>query len=277
MDEVIKIYDPKIRQIFGETNAEKKKPAKKLSSGGSHSENSAISGKSDSHSENSKWKFWFDGKTMMDIIEEHEAGLKQLDHKHPWVYILRNWAATALVVALFISFGIWGLNIHTERKAVAYAEAAVAVNEAEHRAYLNQVEADRKAQAESLENVMQHNAQVKAKLGYGSRNWIEKYHYGDNDFMTLYQCVDNRLKNSMYEGMTIDEIVMQEGQFISCYESNPVQDYYYNLAMKSERAKQSAVSQPVGSDYVYAVYTPHGIYLTNDPKSPEYTWWHYSE
>jgi hypothetical protein len=81
----------------------------------------------------------------------------------------------------------------------------------------------------------------------------------------------------MYAGMSIEDIVYQDGQFISSYDTNPVQDYYFNLAMKSERAKQNQVSEPVGSDFVYAIYTPHGIFLANDPKAPAYTWWHYSE
>ena len=95
--------------------------------------------------------------------------------------------------------------------------------------------------------------------------------------MTLYQCLDNRMKNSMYMGMTIDEIAFQEGQFIASYDTNPVQDYYFNLAMKSERLKNDRVSDPVGTDYVYTIYTEHGLYLANDPKAPAYTWWHYAE
>ena len=233
--------------------------------------------KKPSHVKESKWKFFLDGNMWKEVIHENAQREEALNQKHPWVEILYRWTIALCVVMLFVSFIFWGISIYTERTAQAYAASEVEKKEAEHQAFLAQMEADKIAEQESIENVMKSNAQAKARLGYGSRNFIEKYHYGDADFMTLYQCVDNRLKNSMYTGMTIEDIVYQDGQFISSYSTNPVQDYYFNLAMKSERAKQNQVSEPVGCDFVYAIYTPHGIFLANDPKAPAYTWWHYSE
>lgn len=233
----------------------------------------------------SKWKkicnYLCDGKTWKKVFEEHGKRERDLEQKYPWFEILHRWVIALCVFGLFISFIIWGISIYTERTAQAYADSIAAQKDAEHQAYIAQQEADRLAAEQSLENLMKSNAQVKAKLGYGSRNFIEKYNYGDADFMTLYQCVDNRLKNKMYLGMSIDEIVFKEGQFIASYDTNPVQDYYFNLAMKSERLKNDREAQslpePVGSDYVYAIYTQHGIYLANDPNAPAYTWWRYSE
>ncbi len=225
----------------------------------------------------SKWKFFCDWTLWKKVLDQKEEEVRVLHTKYPWFPIMVNWVIAVLIVVLFIGFIIWGIDIRTERTAVAYAEAVAAEKDAEHQAFLAQMEADRKAEQESLENLMKANAQVKAKLGYGSRNFIDKYHYGDADFMTLYQCVDNRLKNKMYTGMTMEEIVFQDGQFIAAYDSNPVQNYYYNLALKSEQLKQNQTSEPVGSDFVYTIYTEHGIYLANDPKAPAYTWWHYSE
>ena len=275
MDETVKIYTP-IKHFdnldgFGmEKKEEKSEPKPKLDlhkSNGKHSDPN-----------NSKWKFiWFDKETLKQTINEKAAEVHELEKKYPWYDILYNWVCALLVVVLFVSFGIWGVDIHTKRTAQAYADSVAAQKDAEHQAFIAQQEADKLAAEQSLENIMKANAQVKAKLAYGSRNFIEKYNYSDADFMTLYQCIDNRLKNSMYTGMTIDEIAFQEGQFIASFDTNPVQDYYFNLAMKSERLKQAQVSEPVGTDYVYTIYTPHGIFLANDPKAPAYTWWRYSE
>ena len=226
---------------------------------------------------NSKWKYFFDWKLWKEVFDEGDNERRELNAKYPWFPIMYNWLIVVIVLVLFVSFGIWSIDIHTEKTAIAYATAVAEQKDAEHQAFIAQQEADRKAAEESLENLMKTNAQVKAKLGYGSRNFIDKYHYGDSDIMTLYQCLDNRMNNSMYTGMTIDEIAFQEGQFIASYDTNPVQDYYFNLAMKSERLKNDRVSDPVGTDYVYTIYTEHGLYLANDPKAPAYTWWHYSE
>ena len=271
MDEAVRIYNPvshhdnKIHyeKPFVEPEEKKVKLMRKQSKHASKKD--------------SKWKFWFDLNTMKEVVNEQSKRTNELAQKYSIHVIGYRWFMALAVIALFISFGIWGIDIHTEH-AVAYAEAAVTEKkDAEHQAFVAQQEADKEAQKTAIETVMKKNAQAKARLGYGSRNFKETYNYSDADFLTLYQCVDNRLKNGMYTGMSIEKIVFQDGQFIASYETNPVEDYYYNLAMKSERAKLDRVSQPVGIDYVYAVYTPHGIFLTNDPKSPEYTWWHYSE
>lgn len=226
---------------------------------------------------NSKWKFFFDAKVWKDVFKDEAKRVCELNQKHPWYEILHNWITAICVFLLFVSFGVWGLNIYTERAAQAYAASEVQKKEDEHQAFLAQMEADKIAEQESIENVMKNLAMLEAKIGYGSRNFIEKYNYGDADFETLFQCFKNRMKNPMYAGMTAEEIAFQEGQFVGAYDTNPVQDYYFNLAMRFEQANLNRVSEPVGSDYVYAVYTPHGIYLTNDLKAPEYTWWHYSE
>lgn len=266
MDETMKIYEPRtlvVDELKRFDEELKARTAKEV--------------KVPSHIKESKWKFFFDWNVWKDVFHENAEREQELDKKHPWVEILHRWITVLCLVLLCIAFVIWGINVYTERTAQAYAASEVEKKEAEHQAFLAQMEADKIAEQESIENVMKSNAQAKAKLAYGSRNFVEKYNYGDSDFRTLYQCVDNRLKNKMYAGMTIEEIVFQEGQFISSYDTNPVQDYYFNLAMKSEQAKLNQVSEPVGSDYVYAIYTPHGIYLANDPKAPAYTWWRYSE
>lgn len=268
MDETIKIYNPMKRFATPPISA---KPVM--------AEITKVEKKEHSHLKKteSKWKYFFDPDLWNDVLERDSRKRRELHAKYPWAPIMFNWIMVVLVILLFVSFVIWGVNIHTERTAIAYAEVVAAEKDAEHQAFLAQQEADRKAAEESLENLMKTNAQVKAKLGYGSRNFIDKYHYGDSDIMTLYQCLDNRMKNSMYTGMTIDEIAFQDGQFIASYSTNPVQDYYFNLAMKSERLKNDRVSDPVGTDYVYTIYTEHGLYLANDPKAPAYTWWHYAE
>ena len=168
-------------------------------------------------------------------------------------WIINNWSLIITVVAVVVYFLLNG-----KRSVVEFLLQAVVMAE---------------------KDLGSGTGKIKLSVVYG--NFIEKYNYSDADFMTLYQCVDNRLKNKMYFGMTIDEIVFKEGQFIASYDTNPVQDYYFNLAMKSERLKNDremqGLPEPVGSDYVYTIYTQHGIYLANDPNAPAYTWWRYSE
>lgn len=229
----------------------------------------------------SKWKYFFDWKVWKEVIHENAEREQALDKKHPWVEILHRWVTLLCCVLLAMALGLWAINTYAEHTAEEYGKTVADQKDQEHQAYIDQQEADKKAAEESLEKLMIANATVKAKCGYGSRNFKEKYNYGDADFQTLYQCIDNRMKNGMYAGMTIEEIVFQEGQFIASYDTNPPDKYYFDLAMKSERLKHerevNGLPEPVGSDYVYAIYTPHGIFLANDPDAPAYTYWHYSE
>lgn len=281
MDETIRIYNP--ARFIGEALPVSGKPVTASYVKAEDQEQPKKTREKRSHlkQKESKWKFFCDKVVWKDVLESKQGEIRELQQKYTWFPIMYNWLVVMVVAALFVSFGIWSINIRTERTAVAYAKVVAEQKDAEHQAYIAQLEADRRAAEESIENQQKKNSTVKSKLGYGSHNFKDNKNYSESDFMTLYQCLDNRLKNAMYAGMTIEEIAFQEGQFIASYDTNPVQDWYYNLAMKSEKLKYEREAEgrpePIGSDYVYTIYTDHGLYLANDPNAPAYTWWHYSE
>lgn len=233
----------------------------------------------------SKWKrffdYLFDGKTWKNVFEVNGKREYELEQKYPWFELLHKYITVLCAIILSIALVFWGIQSYANHVADNREIEVTEQKDKEHQDYIDQQEADRRAAEESREQLMKVAARIKAKVGFGSRNFIDVYNYGDADFMTLYQCMDNRRKNPMYVNMTIEEMFFTEGQFIAAYDTNPVQDYYFNLAMKSERLKYERESKglpdPVGSDYIYTIYTPHGIFLANDPKAPAYTWWRYSE
>lgn len=270
MDETMKIYMPR-----------KQLPIM------SHEEASAAIAKKVKHvtDHKSKWKrfcdYIFDSETWKSVLRENAEQERELDQKYPWFELLHKYITVLCAIILSIALIFWGIASYANHVAENRGNEVAEQKDKEHQAYIDQQEADRQAAEQTLEKQMQKNATVKAKGAYGSHAFKENRNYGEADFMTFFQCVDNRLKNLMYAGMTIEQIVFQEGQFLSSYETNPLQDYYYNLAMKSERLKHERevnnLPEPVGSDYVYLVYTDHGLYLTNDPNAPSYLWWRYSE
>lgn len=233
----------------------------------------------------SKWKrfcdYFFDGETWMSVLRKNAEQERELDQKYPWFELLHKYITVLCAIVLSIALVFWGIQSYANHVADNREIEVTEQKDKEHQDYIDQQEADRRAAEESREQLMKVAARIKAKVGFGSRNFIDVYNYGDADFMTLYQCMDNRRKNPMYANMTVEEMFFTEGQFIAAYDTNPVQDYYFNLAMKSEQLKYERESkelpEPVGSDYIYTIYTPHGIYLANDPKAPAYTWWRYSE
>ena len=80
------------------------------------------------------WAYVTDWRVWKAVFEDQAHTTRELGKKYPWFPIMYNWLIVVLIVALFASFGIWGINIHTEKTAVAYAEAVAEQKDAEHRA-----------------------------------------------------------------------------------------------------------------------------------------------
>ena len=99
-----------------------------------------------------------------------------------------------------------------------------------------------------------------AKAFWGIRNFVEKYHYSENDFRTYARCMFNRADAG--SGRLV-EVIAQEGQFLAFSDSNPVLDEYYELALKLVREWHEEETKPIDSSYQFAELTPRGIFLTN--------------
>ena len=105
MDEAIKIYSPvshhnnKIHyeKPFVEPEEKKVKHVKKSSKHTAQKE--------------SKWKFWFDLNTLKEVVSEQSKRTNELAQKYSIHVIGYRWFSVLAVIALFVSFGIWGINI----------------------------------------------------------------------------------------------------------------------------------------------------------------------
>jgi hypothetical protein len=213
---------------------------------------------------------------MKKVLDEQDAKSRELSKRYPMVNTICNFIYIICILIIGIYYIGCEYNSYIDKVSNERTEAALMEYKAEQEA-IRQAEIAAQIEAENtIQKQMEHNAQIKAKIAYGSRNFIEKYKYGDDDFMTLYQCIDNRLQHRNYPN-TVDEIADMPNQWVGYAPENPVLDYYYRLAMKSEENKLKQTSSPVDSNKVYIVYTQFGMFLTEDPNSPAYTWWRYSE
>lgn len=210
------------------------------------------------------------------ILDEQDKATRELTKKYPIVPKVYNFIYLICIIIIGIYCAGCGYVSHVNNIAEQRAEVVLASYQAEQEAIRQSEIAAQLAAENSVKKQMEHNAQIKAKIAYGSRNFREKYNYSDADFMTLYQCIDNRLQHRNYPD-TVDEIADMPNQWVGYAPENPVLDYYYKLAIKSEENKLNQTSSPVDSNKIYIVYTEHGMYLTDDPNAPGYTWWRYSE
>lgn len=263
MDESIRIYSPVTQidrarmiadnSIFGLTQAKFDLPA------------------SDKQKKQSPWRRKSNMEILKDVFDEREAEIHALYQKYPWADILRNWIITLLIIALFASFVIWGLNIRTERIAADMTAVEVARVNAEHEAKEQARIQELAAMEQTQEAIMKKNAKIKAQVFYGSRNFEEKYGYTKADFLTLGTCMDNRCE---FYGLDLETVAKKESWWVGYYESNPVIDKYYQWALESEKERVEQDTKTIGTDYIYTNYTERGLYLSKEFNSDaQYTWW----
>ena len=199
-------------------------------------------------------------ESLQGVLEERRKKEADMNFRHPWFNLMYNWVIVVLVVALFASFWWWGARIRKDNREASIRATAYAEFQAEQDAKEEEARQAVLAAQKSEEAIMKKNAELKAKVLYGARNFEEKYGYTKADFLTLCQCIDNR---TAFYGMTVEEVVEQPEQWVGYYATNPVVDKYYKIALESEQAKQNRETKPTSADYVYAYYTDRGIYLSN--------------
>ena len=199
-------------------------------------------------------------ESLQEVLEERRKKEADMNFRHPWFNLMYNWIVIVAVVALFASFWWWGAKIKKDNREASIRATAYAEFQAEQDAKEEEQRLATLAAQQSEEAIMKKNAEQKAKVLYGARNFEEKYGYTKADFLTLCQCIDNR---TAFYGMTVEEVVTQPEQWVGYYDSNPVVDKYYKIALESEQEKAKQETRPTSADYVYAYYTDRGIYLSN--------------
>ena len=210
-----------------------------------------------------------DFATAKEVLAEYEDREHLLNWRYPWFNLYFNWVYALLLVGLFISFGIWGMDVHIQRKSETMAATALASYQAEEQARADEIAHQKELYAQSEEAVTKKMAESLAKLFYGADRFKDKYHYSDADFKTLARCVFNRVESPQYSD-DIYEVIDQKDQWVGYYSTNPVLDEYFNLALTTIREWRSETVKPVSVDYLWAELTPNGIYLKNDFRADGY-------
>lgn len=197
---------------------------------------------------------------LMEFFAEAREEEKLLTWRYPWYNIMYNWIVAVCLVAILISFIIWGLNVRTQRIADEMTATAMASWQADLDAKETAAAEELAAIQASQEYVMQKEATAVAKAFYGIRLFVEKYHYTENDLATYARCMFNRADN----GGDLIAVVSAKDQFVGYSDSNTVLTDNYNLALRLVREWHSEDTKPCDVSYQFAELTPDGIYLKND-------------
>lgn len=208
--------------------------------------------------------------TMQKILEEQDAREKLLMWKHPWVNVFYNYLVAALLIALSVSLYGWALDVWTQHRADAQTEAVLAAYQAEQQAAEDARLQELAAIQASEEAVIEREATAIAKAFYGIKNFVEKYHYTDEDLITYARCIFNRVDAS--KGInSVDVILSTPDQFLAYAENNPVLTEFYQIAHEAVTEWHNETVKPCDLSYRYAELTENGIYLSNEFNADGYS------
>ena len=208
---------------------------------------------------------------LQEIFEERAAQEALLRWKHKWADIFYNWVITCVVVAMFFSFGQWGMDIHNRNTFAAGQQDALATIAAGQAAQQEaEAEAEKKRQEEDAALQIQE-AQALARMLFGVRNFTAKYHYSTEDLITYAYCPVNR---ALATGKTIMEVLREKDQFLAYSEHNDLDTELSNLMLQFVADLHAGRLKQCDTKFRYAVFTDMGIFLVDDPNKPVPERWH---
>lgn len=200
---------------------------------------------------------------LREIFEEQREHEEELMFRNPSVPFWYNWLIAGLIVALFVSFAIWGIDIHTRKTAEQMTATALASWQNE------QIVQDESARS-SQEYVINAEATAMAKAFYGIDRFVEKYHYTEDDLITYARCMFNRAENA-----DLVSVIARPEQFTGYSDGNQVIASYKQLAEKLIREWHEETVRPCDTAYIFAELTPDGIFLKKDLHADGYARrWH---
>ena len=200
---------------------------------------------------------------LREIFREQKEQEEVLMFRNPSFSFWYNWIIAVTVLALFVSFGIWGIDIHTQRTAEKMTATALASWQSE------QIVQDESA-VSSQEYVIEQESIAMAKAFYGVDRFIEKYHYTEDDLVTYARCMFNRAENA-----DLVSVIARPNQFTGYSDGNQVIADYKQLAERLVREWHEETVRPCDTAYIFAELTPDGIFLKKDLHADGYARrWH---
>ena len=200
---------------------------------------------------------------LREIFREQREQEEVLMFRNPSFPFWYNWIIAVTVLALFVSFAIWGIDIHTQKTAEKMTATALASWQSE------QIVQDESA-ATSQEYVIEQESIAMAKAFYGIDRFIEKYHYDESDLVTYARCMFNRAENA-----DLVSVIARPEQFTGYSDGNQVIAQYKQLAERLIREWHEETVRPCDTAYIFAELTPDGIFLKKDLHADGYARrWH---
>lgn len=201
--------------------------------------------------------------TLQEVFAEQRERESILMFRHNWVALFYNWLIAVVAVALLLALGSWAVTLRQERRDDAIRAEARATWEAEQQAAEDARAAELAQAAASEDAVIDRESDAVAKMFFGIRLFIDKYHYTEKDLETYARCAFNR-RDAGNGKTSLEAIIAQPDQFVGYADNNPVLKEYRDLAYKFVTEYHNETVKPCDSSFQWAELREDGIWLKNN-------------
>lgn len=212
-----------------------------------------------------------------NIVKAQENETKQLAENHPRVQKLWIRSVEALILAVIITVIFFsvkdGLEAHALAMELKAQEAYAAEQDAIAREKQRDIQAAQNAEMERRER----ETVLIAKLIGGLKGFVENYGYSRDDLITYAECPLNRVLNSEFTCQTVEEAILQPGQWVGFSENNEVTQENYKLARFVVNDFYTNPFRICPNEYCWAELNKDGCYLKKEVELNPYSrTWRYS-
>lgn len=205
-----------------------------------------------------------------NIVKAQEERTRRLAEKYPKVQQIWARSIGILTVMLIISVIFFMAKGQIDNHAHAMELKA---QEAIAREKQRDIQAQQNAEMERRER----ETILIAKLMGGLKGFVENYGYTSDDLVTYAECPLNRVLNPGFTCQTIEEAIMQEGQWVGFSENNEVTQANYTLARWVVNDFYTNPFRIVSNEYCWAELNKDGCYLKKEVELNPYSrTWRYS-
>lgn len=207
---------------------------------------------------------------FMEIVRTQEEETRRIVEKHPKVQKIWNRAIELLIMALIISVIFFTAKDQIDNHAHAME---IKAQEAIAREKQRDIQIAQNAEMERRER----ETMLLAKFIGGLKGFVENYGYTRDDLITYAECPLNRVLNPGFTCSTIEEALMQPGQWVGFSENNEVTQDNYVIARWVITDFYTNPFRIVSNEYCWAELNKDGCYLKKEVELNPYSRaWRYS-
>lgn len=209
-------------------------------------------------------------------IQQQKNETAELIKKHPKLTEMYLAVLACLIVLSLVLTAKYIIDLRNQNEQEYLKVLAQLEYEAQQDAIAREQQAAIIAEQRAEAARRDEEAILLAKFFAGVDGFVQNYGYSSDDLYTYAQCPLNRVLNPAFACSTIEESLMQEGQWVGFSMDNQVLPGYYKLAKTIIAEFYNNELRPCSNKYCWAELRRDGVWLNDDFGNRYAHTWRYS-